>query len=72
MQVHRAEELDFSVDSKILLFNDGPTTEKYAGTRVILGYQENIGEFVGITRESRNSTHKILRLKTRLKTLQCF
>ena len=52
MPIHRPEELGLSMDSKILLFNDGSTTGRFAGARVIIGSEVNIGQFAGITREA--------------------
>ncbi len=52
MPVYRPEELGLSNDSKILLFNDGNTTGRFAGARVIIGNDVNIGQFAGITREA--------------------
>ena len=34
MPVHRAEELGLSSDTKILVFNDGATTGRYANARI--------------------------------------
>ncbi len=50
--IHRPEELGLSMDSKILLFNDGSTTGRFAGARVIIGSEVNIGQFAGIAREA--------------------
>ena len=52
MPIHRPEELGLSMDSKILLFNDGSTTGRFAGARVIIGSEVNIGQFAGIAREA--------------------
>ncbi|HZH93357.1 MAG TPA: phosphoenolpyruvate carboxykinase, partial [Tissierellaceae bacterium] len=37
MSVFRPEELGLSTDSKVLLFNDGAVTGRFAGARVIMG-----------------------------------
>ena len=53
MPVYKAEELGLSSDSKVLLFNDGATTGRYAKARVILGdpnVDEN--EYTRITRDA--------------------
>ena len=52
MPIYRPEELGLSMDSKILLFNDGSTTGRFAGARVIIGSEVNIGQFAGIAREA--------------------
>lgn len=53
MPIHRPEELGLSTDSKILLFNDGATTGRFAGARVIIGEVDvNEAEFAGIAREA--------------------
>lgn len=53
MPVHRAEELGLSSDTKILVFNDGATTGRYANARVILG-EPNVAEkeYTKIAREA--------------------
>lgn len=53
MPVHRAEELGLSTDTKILVFNDGATTGRYANARVILG-EPNVSEkeYTKIAREA--------------------
>jgi len=53
MPVHRPEELGLSFDSKILLFNDGAVTGRFAGARVIIGEQNvNEAEHATIAREA--------------------
>lgn len=37
MPVYKAEEIGLSTDTKVLVFNDGATTGRYANARVILG-----------------------------------
>lgn len=53
MPVHRPTELGLDEDSKILLFNDGEITGRFAGARVIIG-ENNVdeGQFAGIAREA--------------------
>lgn len=53
MPVHRPEELGLGKDAKVLLFNDGAITGRFAGARVILG-EPNIkeSEFASIAREA--------------------
>lgn len=53
MPVFRPEELGLSNDTKILVFNDGATTGRFAGVRVIIGEPNvDINEFAGIAREA--------------------
>lgn len=53
MPVFRPEELGLSNDTKILVFNDGATTGRFAGARVIIGEPNvDINEFAGIAREA--------------------
>ncbi len=53
MPVHRPEELGLCTDSKILLFNDGAVTGRFAGARVIIGEEDvNESEFATIAREA--------------------
>ena len=53
MPVFRPEELGLSNDTKILVFNDGTTTGRFAGARVIIGEPNvDINEFAGIAREA--------------------
>lgn len=53
MPVYKAEELGLSTDTKILVFNDGATTGRYAKARVILG-EPNVceKEYSKIAREA--------------------
>lgn len=53
MEVHRPEEIGLDEGSKILLFNDGEITGRYAKARVIIG-EEGIDEkkYAGIAREA--------------------
>ncbi len=53
MPVHRPTELGLDEGSKILLFNDGEITGRFAGARVIIG-EHNVdeGKFAGIAREA--------------------
>ncbi|WMM26018.1 phosphoenolpyruvate carboxykinase (ATP) [Tissierella sp. MB52-C2] len=53
MPVHRPTELGLDEDSKILLFNDGEITGRFAGARVIIG-ENNVdeGQFAAISREA--------------------
>ncbi|MBU5311613.1 phosphoenolpyruvate carboxykinase (ATP) [Tissierella carlieri] len=53
MPVHRPTELGLDEESKILLFNDGEITGRFAGARVIIG-ENNVdeGQFAGIAREA--------------------
>ncbi len=53
MPVYRPEELGLSTDSKILLFNDGAVTGRFAGARVIIGEQNvNEAEMATVAREA--------------------
>lgn len=53
MPVYRPEELGLSTDAKILLFNDGAVTGRFAGARVIIGEPGiNESEFATIAREA--------------------
>lgn len=53
MPVHRPEELGLTSDAKVLVFNDGSTTGRFAGARVIIGEPNvNLGEFSSIAREA--------------------
>lgn len=53
MPVHRPEELGLSRDVKVLVFNDGATTGRFAGARVIIGDPDvNLSEFSSIAREA--------------------
>ena len=53
MPVFRPEELGLSNDTKILVFNDGATTGRFAGARVIIGEPNvDVNEFAGIAREA--------------------
>ncbi len=53
MPVYRPTELGLDEDSKILLFNDGEITGRFAGARVIIG-ENNVdaGKYAGISREA--------------------
>ncbi|MGJ0845212.1 phosphoenolpyruvate carboxykinase (ATP) [Tissierella praeacuta] len=53
MPVHRPTELGLDEGSKILLFNDGEITGRFAGARVIIG-EHNVdeGQFSAIAREA--------------------
>lgn len=53
MPVYRPTELGLDENSKILLFNDGEITGRFAGARVIIGeHNVEVGQFAGIARES--------------------
>lgn len=53
MPVYRPEELGLCSDAKILLFNDGATTGRFAGARVIMGEPNiDINEYAAIAREA--------------------
>lgn len=53
MPIHRSEELGLSRDTKVLVFNDGATTGRFAGARVIIGDPDvNPNEFSSIAREA--------------------
>jgi phosphoenolpyruvate carboxykinase (ATP) len=53
MSVYRPEELGLSTDSKVLLFNDGAVTGRFAGARVIMGEANvNQTEYTTIAREA--------------------
>lgn len=57
MPVYRPTELGLDEDAKILLFNDGEITGRFAGARVILGeHNVDVGQFAGIAREAVFST----------------
>lgn len=53
MQVHQPEELGLSSDTKILVFNDGATTGRFAGARVIIGEPNvDLKEYTAVAREA--------------------
>ncbi|MDX9917771.1 MAG: phosphoenolpyruvate carboxykinase (ATP) [Gudongella sp.] len=53
MPVHRPEELGLSTDAKVLLFNDGTVTGRFAGARVIIGEPGvSEAEYATIAREA--------------------
>jgi phosphoenolpyruvate carboxykinase (ATP) len=53
MPVYKPEEIGLTEDSKILLFNDGTITGRFAGARVILGEPNiNVPELAGVAREA--------------------
>ncbi|MDR7855847.1 phosphoenolpyruvate carboxykinase (ATP) [Tissierella sp.] len=53
MPVYRPTELGLDEGSKILLFNDGEITGRFAGARVIIGENNvDVGKFAGIAREA--------------------
>ncbi len=53
MPVYRPEEIGLSRDAKVLLFNDGATTGRFAGARVIVGDPNvDLNEYSSIAREA--------------------
>lgn len=53
MPVYKPNELGLDEDTKILLFNDGEITGRFAGARVIIGEPNiEVGKFAGISREA--------------------
>ena len=57
MPVYRPTELGLDENSKILLFNDGEITGRFAGARVIIGeHNVEVGQFAGISREAAFNT----------------
>lgn len=53
MPVYKPNELGLDENTKILLFNDGEITGRFAGARVIIGEPNiEVGKFAGISREA--------------------
>lgn len=53
MQVYRPEEIGLDVNTKVLVFNDGTTTGRFADARVIIGeHNVDIKKYYGIAREA--------------------
>lgn len=57
MPVYKPEEIGLDKDAKVLLFNDGEVTGRFAGARVIIG-ESNVDEntYAGIAREALFNT----------------
>ncbi|WFA09177.1 phosphoenolpyruvate carboxykinase (ATP) [Tissierella sp. Yu-01] len=53
MQVYRPEEIGLDANAKILVFNDGVTTGRFAGAKVVVGeHNVDIKEYSSIAREA--------------------